>query len=161
MKTNRFYYVQIAKVVNSKHGSCERIKLCPWWGIFVHFLNSNWLIFKVFNSFGFMDFILVFSFVLFFDIYFSCKELLLINLNADKICCNFSYKNFILKCGNYHASGLWSFYSINFQIRQIPVKINIFPGNKNPFSIKPYCYVGWDSEKKTSIFPVWGLVSTR
>ena len=44
-----------------------------------------------------MDFVLVSSFVFVLDIYFSHKKLLLINLNAEKICCNFSYKKIYSK----------------------------------------------------------------
>ena len=38
-----------------------------------------------------------------------------------------------------HASRLRSFYSINFQIKQIPATNNIFSEINNPFSIKLYC----------------------
>ena len=37
---------------------------------------------------------------------------------------------------------------------------NIIPGNYNPFSIKPYCCMGWDFwKKKHQFFLVWGLVT--
>ena len=51
-----------------------------------------------------------------------------------------------------YASRLWSFYSIKFQIWQIPAtNQHFFSGNNNPFIIKPYCCVGLqvdNSEKK-------------
>ena len=57
-------------------------------------------------------------------------------LNAEKISCNFiGYKNVFWNVGIMHASRLWSFYSINFQIRQIPATNQNFPGKNNPFSI--------------------------
>ena len=68
-----------------------------------------------------MDIVLVSSFVFMSDINFSHKILLLVNSNAEKICCNFSYKNLFYNVGIMRASRLWSFYSINFQIRQISV----------------------------------------
>ena len=40
-----------------------------------------------------MDFVLISSFAFFLDMYFSRKKLLLINWNAEKIFCNFGYKN--------------------------------------------------------------------
>ena len=40
MKSNTFYYLKIAKVVNSKDVSGLR------WGIFAHFSNSNFLVIK-------------------------------------------------------------------------------------------------------------------
>ena len=77
----------------------------------------KWLIFIFFNSVGFMDFVLVSSFVFILDIYFSLKKSLLINSNAEKTCCNFSLKNLFKNVGIMHASRLWSFYSTKFQIR--------------------------------------------
>ena len=47
MKSNKFYYVETAKVVNFlvvKDVSCQRITFCPWLGIFAHFSNSNFLV---------------------------------------------------------------------------------------------------------------------
>ena len=57
------------------------------------------------------------------------------------------------------ASGLWSFvYSINFQIKETTAT-DIFPGNKNPCSIKPTVWCVKISEKNPSIFLVRDLVT--
>ena len=58
------------------------------------------------------------------------------------------------------ASGLWSFvYSITFQIKETTAT-DIFPGNKNPFSIKPTVWCVKIAEKKNpSIFLVRDLVT--
>ena len=109
MKSNKFYYVQTVKVINSKKmlavkGSnfVHSEEFSP------HFSNSiflvispykwnqrtNWQCFQQFCPnwlcFGFV------SFVFILDIHFSHKKLILTNLNAmfpEKICCTFSYKH--------------------------------------------------------------------
>ena len=43
-----------------------------------------------------------------------------------------------------HASRLWLFYSVYFQIKQIPATDQNSPEKNNPFSIKPYCRMGCD-----------------
>ena len=97
MKRNKFYYVQTAKVVNSRNKKFRGKEFLSIFQILISIYMSLspwiWLIFNAFNSFGFMDFVLVSSFVFILDIYVSHKKLLLIISNAEKICCDFSYKN--------------------------------------------------------------------
>ena len=42
-KSNKFYCVQAAKIVNQKHVKCQRIKFCPWWPIFTRFSIFDFL----------------------------------------------------------------------------------------------------------------------
>ena len=81
-----------------------------------------------------MEIVLVSSFVFILDKYFFDRKLLLINSNVGEICCNFRYKNLFKNVEIMHASRLLSFYSINFQIRQIPVTNQHSSWEWQPFS---------------------------
>ena len=134
MKSNKFYYVQTAKFLNSKMLVIKESHFVRW-ELFVHFSNSNFLVISPYNlnqrtnwqcfqqfwlhwvCFGFV------SLVLILDICFSRKKLVLTNLNAIfqgkfaitsvikiysqmwELCVHPDYEHFL--------------YSINFQIRQI------------------------------------------
>ena len=82
MKSNKFYHVQPAKVVNSKKMLAVKRQILSMVRIFTHFSNSNFLLIdeirrptdNVFNSFGFIG-----------------KQL--VNNFPEKICCNLSYKH--------------------------------------------------------------------
>ena len=78
---------------------------------------------------------------------FSCKKLVLINLNAViKI-----YSKMWKLC--MHVDHDYFVYSINFKRCKLQSQTSIIAGNNNPFSIKPS--VEWVKiSEKTSIFPV-------
>ena len=144
------------------------MKFCRRWGLFsnYNFLFISPLVLRIGSYLKFSrvlaSWTLVSSFVFSLDIYFSRKKLLLINLNAKEICCNFiGYKNLFKNVGIMHASRIWSFYSINLQIRQIPTTNQNLPGESNPFSILILSVVLVEvSEKKTSVFLIRDFVTT-
>ena len=101
-----------------------------------------------------MDFFLIlFHLCLFWTYVFLAKNFILNNLTAvfsGKICCKISNKNLYWNLRIMDASGLLSLvYSTSLQIRHIPVRNNIFPGNNNPVSIKPTVALVTFSEKTT------------
>ena len=77
--------------------------------------------------------------------------MVLINLNAISL--QLQLQKIILNVGVMNASGLWSFvYSINFQIREIPVR-------NHHFSCEKYLLLCLSRFLKKKI-PVWDLITT-
>ena len=78
--------------------------------------------------------------------------MVLINLNAISL--QLQLQKIILNVGVMNASGLWSFvYSINFQIREIPVRNHHFSCEKSLL----LCLSRFLKKKK---IPVWDLITT-
>ena len=63
--------------------------------------------------------------------------MLLINLNAEKNCCNFSKIWQLCMHSDYDH-----FVPLTFKSGIFQAQTNIFPGNSNPCSIKACCCVG-------------------
>ena len=151
-----------------KNFSFYRIKFCPRWEILVYFSNPNFLVISSYYwnqstnwqcfqqfwlhwlCFGFV------SFVFMLDIYFSLKKLVLTKTNAifpEKICCNFSYKIYS-KVSEWciHPDYDYLYIHLTSTSGKLQPKTNIFPGNNNPFSIKPTVVWVKISEKNHQFF---------
>ena len=142
--------------------------------MFVHFLNSNFLVISHYkwnqrtkwlriDSYLMFSMVLAwltlnfFSFVFVLGIYFSRKKLGYINVNTilpEKICCNFSHKNSERWELCMHPDYDHFYIPLTSKKVKFQPKINIFSGNKNPFSIKPSVLWAKISEKKHQFFPL-------